>query len=222
MPRVSMMVGAARRIAAAIRAWKRRLAPRSWLLVPQTMPAMTKRRIEAALAVGPVRLLTISGEKLQGGLDRLGLNPEGLALEPREGDPVIFAVRVVEGRELVGVETRERTVVVDDQVCRVPEGDVAAADGEGAGLETVEGVVVEVEDGEGKEGALDLDGADDIAVLVIALGDRDELALEDALGEKRWMAGIVGLELFSVEHPRGEGEGDVNRLGWHRGLVADA
>ena len=46
-----------------------------------------------------------------------------------------------------------------------------------------------------------LDGRDDLALAVEALGDRDEITLEDSLGEEGRMApGIVGLQAVAVEH----------------------
>src|SRR6185369_2444775 len=52
--------------------------------------------------------------------------------------------------------------------------------------------------------------------------DRDELAVEDPLGEECRMAGLVGFEAMAVEHAGRKSESDVHRLGWHGGLEAGA
>jgi hypothetical protein len=160
-----------------------------------------------------------AGEELERRLDSLGLGAEGLSGERRESDPVLLPARIVEGRKLLGEEPGERTVVAGDQVGRVPQRDVVPAHRHRPRRQSVEREVVEPQDGERQTRSLNLDRRHDLALAVLPLGDRDELALEDPLGEKWRMAErIVGLQPMPIEHPRGERQGDVDRLGRHRGL----
>jgi hypothetical protein len=162
-------------------------------------------------------------EELQGGLDRVGLGPKGLTGERRKSDLVVFAMGIVKSRELLLQQLGEGAAVVGDEIGRVPAGEVVSAVGNRAGLKTMEGVVVEAEDGEAEAGLFHCEGRRRPAGGIGAFRDGCELALEDSFGEERRVATrVVGLEPVAVEHAGGEGEGDVNRLRRHGRLEAGA